>query len=106
MIVHDKNVSLFPRPDPTGSISRNPHLRNLGPVYEWGDHQTYLLVDRVSYREKKGALLVYNNPPVHQVATPGLHAFLDGIDEVTRHAVDLEFLILYDSNDLYMPGAI
>jgi enoyl-CoA hydratase/carnithine racemase len=76
-----------------------PHFRNLGPIYEWVDQQTYLVIDRVSYRERRGALLVYNNPPVHQVATPGLHAFLDGIDEVGRQAADLEYLILYDSND-------
>jgi enoyl-CoA hydratase/carnithine racemase len=76
-----------------------PHFRNLGPLYEWADQQAYLIIDRVSFREKRGALLVYNNPPVHQVATPGLHAFLDGIDAVGREAVDLEYLILYDSND-------
>ncbi|MBI5583477.1 MAG: hypothetical protein HY892_06615 [Deltaproteobacteria bacterium] len=76
-----------------------PHFRNLGPIYEWVDRQTYLLIDRVSFREKKGALLVYNNPPVHQVATPGLHAFLDGIEAVGREALGLEYLILYDSND-------
>jgi enoyl-CoA hydratase/carnithine racemase len=76
-----------------------PHFRNLGPIYEWGNLQTYLIIDRIEYREKRGALLVYNNPPVHQVATPGLHAFLDGIDAVTRQAADLEYLILYDSND-------
>ena len=76
-----------------------PHFRNLEPIYEWTDRQTYLVIDRVNYRERRGALLVYNNPPVHQVATPGLHAFLDGIAEVVRQAADLEFLILYDSND-------
>jgi enoyl-CoA hydratase/carnithine racemase len=76
-----------------------PHFQNLGPIYEWADRQTYLIIDRVGYREKKGALLVYNNPPVHQVATPGLHAFLDGIAAVGRQASGLEYLILYDSND-------
>jgi len=76
-----------------------PQFRNLGPIYEWGNQQTYLIIDRVSFREKRGALLVYYNPPVHQVATPGLHAFHDGIDAVTRQAGDLEYLILYDSND-------
>jgi enoyl-CoA hydratase/carnithine racemase len=76
-----------------------PHFCNLGPIYEWVDQQAYLIIDRVSFREQKGALLVYNNPPVHQVATPGLHAFLEGIDAVGRQAADLEYLILYDSND-------
>ena len=76
-----------------------PHFCNLGSIYEWVDQQAYLIIDRVSFREQKGALLVYNNPPVHQVATPGLHAFLEGIDEVGRQAADLEYLILYDSND-------
>jgi enoyl-CoA hydratase/carnithine racemase len=76
-----------------------PHFRNLGPIYEWMDRQTYLLIDRINYRDKRGALLAYNNPPVHQVATPGLHAYLDGIEEVSRQVADLEYLILYDSND-------
>jgi len=75
------------------------HYKNLESYFEWVDPQTYLIIDRVSYREKEGALLVYNNPPVHQVATPGLHALLDGMDEVIRHSANLEFLILYDSND-------
>jgi enoyl-CoA hydratase/carnithine racemase len=76
-----------------------PHFRSRAPLFEWADGQAYLVIDRVSFREKKGALLVYNNPPVHQVATPGLHAFLGGVDAVGRQEGDLEFLILYDSND-------
>ncbi len=91
--------SYFPGPLRLVRSQKIPHFRNLGPIYAWADQQAYLIIDRVSYREKRGALLVYNNPPVHQVATPGLHAFLDGIDAVGRQAADLEYLILYDSND-------
>jgi enoyl-CoA hydratase/carnithine racemase len=91
--------SYFPGPIRLVRSQEIPHFRNLGPIYEWVDQQAYLIIDRVSFRKQKGALLVYNNPPVHQVATPGLHAFLDGIEEVGRQAADLEYLILYDSND-------
>lgn len=76
-----------------------PQLRNIGPIYEWIADQAYLIIDRISYQGIMGALLVYNNPPVHQVATPGLHAFIDGLDEVILQTADLEYLILYDSND-------
>ncbi len=74
-------------------------LENLGPIYEWKEGKAYLLVDRVLYRGRHGAILTYNNPPVHQVATPGLHAFMDGLDEVIRQSNLLDYLILYDSND-------
>jgi len=73
--------------------------RNLGPIYEWADAQAYLIIDRVSFRGHVGAILCYHNPPVHQVGTPGLHGYLDGLDTVLGNVDDLEFLILYDAND-------
>lgn len=74
-------------------------LENLGPIYEWKEEKTYLIIDRIRYQGKTGALLAYNNPPVHQVATPGLHAFLDGLDRVLDRTADLDYFILNDSND-------
>jgi enoyl-CoA hydratase/carnithine racemase len=78
---------------------RISEYRNLGPIYEWADAQAYLIIDRVSFREHVGAILCYHNPPVHQVGTPGLHGYLDGLDAVLDNTDDLEFLILYDAND-------
>lgn len=73
--------------------------RNMGPIYEWTSGDAYLFIDRIRFRERVGAILVYNNPPVHQVATPALHALIDGLDVVIGESGGLEFLILYDSND-------
>lgn len=72
---------------------------NMAPIFEWAEGDAYVSIDRVRYRGRTGAILVYNNPPVHQVATPGLHALLDGLDATLRDADRLEYLILYDSND-------
>ena len=40
-----------------------------------------------------------SQPPVHQVGTPGLHAYLNGLDKVLENLDGLEFLILYGAND-------
>ena len=73
--------------------------RNLGPIYEWTSGGAYLFIDHVCFRERHGAMLIYNNPPVHQVATTALHALMDGLDAVLGESDHLDFLILYDSND-------
>lgn len=79
--------------------SRIEQYRNLGSIYEWADKGAYLAIEKVRFRQKRGAILVYNNPPVHQVATPALHAMLDGVDALLSESHGLEYLILYDSND-------
>jgi enoyl-CoA hydratase/carnithine racemase len=76
-----------------------PEFRNLGPIYEWSEGRAYLMIDRVSFRGKLGALLCYYNPPVHQVGNPGLDAYLEGVDKVFEKRDDLEFLTLYGAND-------
>jgi enoyl-CoA hydratase/carnithine racemase len=72
---------------------------NLGPIFEWSEGKAYLIIDMVSFRKKTGAVLCYCNPPVHQVGNPGLDAYLEGLDKVYDKRGDLEFLILYGSND-------
>ena len=49
---------------------RIEEYENLGPLYEWSEDKAYLIIDRVSFKEKSGALLCYYNPPVHQVGNP------------------------------------
>ncbi|MBC8420113.1 MAG: hypothetical protein H8E10_16120 [Desulfobacterales bacterium] len=73
--------------------------RNIGPIYEWVETQAYLVIDRVTFEEKTGAVLCYYNPPVHQVGNPGLDAYLEGLDIVSKQRDDLKFLILYGAND-------
>jgi enoyl-CoA hydratase/carnithine racemase len=73
--------------------------RNLGPIYEWSEGKAYLTIDRVSFKEKAGAILCYCNPPVHQVGNPGLDAYLEGLEKVYKQKDDLDFLILYGAND-------
>jgi enoyl-CoA hydratase/carnithine racemase len=72
---------------------------NLGPIYEWSEAKAYLMIDRVRFREKIGAVLCYCNPPVHQVGNPGLDAYLEGLDEVYKEKENLKYLILYGAND-------
>lgn len=73
--------------------------RNIEPIYEWAEGHTYVIIDRIRFKGRTGAILVYNNPPVHQVATPGLHALMAGLDATLTDAASLQYLILYDSND-------
>ncbi len=72
---------------------------NLGPIHEWSEGRAYLTIDRITFDGTDGALLCYNNPPVHQVGNPGLDAYLEGLDKVSGLRDDLSFLILYGAND-------
>ncbi len=72
---------------------------NIGPLYEWSEAGAYLVLDRVKFEGKTGAVLCYYNPPVHQVGNPGLDAYLESLDNVLEKGDDLEFLILYGAND-------
>jgi len=74
-------------------------FENLGPLHEWQDGQAYLLLDRVSYRGKAGAIFTYNNPPVHQMGNPALDAYLAGCAKLTPLYTQLDFLILYGACD-------
>jgi enoyl-CoA hydratase/carnithine racemase len=72
---------------------------NLGPIYEWSEGNSYLMIDQVTFDKKVGAILCYYNPPVHQVGNPGLDAYLKGLDKVFEKREELDFLILYGAND-------
>jgi len=72
---------------------------NRGPIYEWQEGNAYLMIDKVTFRGKTGALLCYCNPPVHQVGNPGLDAYLESLEKVFDNRGDLDFLILCGAND-------
>jgi enoyl-CoA hydratase/carnithine racemase len=86
----------------SGKISK---YKNLRPIYEWSASKAYLFVDQINYAGKLGSILCYFNPPVHQVGNPGLDAYLAGLDKVFEKRDELEFLILYGSNDPVHAGA-
>jgi enoyl-CoA hydratase/carnithine racemase len=76
-----------------------PGYQNQGPLYEWSEGKTYLMIDKIKFSKKPGALLCYYNPPVHQVGNPGLDAYLEGLDNVLEKRNAFEYLILYGAND-------
>ncbi len=74
-------------------------LVNLGPIHEWSEGSSSVVIDRVSFNGNKGAVLCYCNPPVHQVGNPALDAYLQGLDKVFQEKVQVKFLLLYGAND-------
>lgn len=74
-------------------------LKNLGPLFEWAEGRAYLAIDRVTFNGEPGAILCYYNPPVHQVGTPGLLAYLEGLDAVIDSLEELKFIVLSGAND-------
>jgi enoyl-CoA hydratase/carnithine racemase len=73
--------------------------QNLEPIYEWSEGNAYLIIDRVRFKGRVGAILCYYNPPVHQVGNPELDAYLEGLARVLEEKEDLAFLLLYGAND-------
>ena len=68
-------------------------------IYEWKQGNAYLIIDEVIFSQKKGVIVTYYNPPVHQVGNPGLDAYLEGLDEVYKKKDEYSFLIIYGAND-------
>jgi len=78
--------------------NRIANYKNLGAFFKWTDGRAYLIIDKVAFGEKAGAILCYHNPPVHQIGTTGLYAFHEGLDVVLEKRDDLQFLILCGAN--------
>ena len=62
--------------------NRIANYKNLEPLYKWADGLAYLIIDKVAFREKVGAILCYHNPPIHEIGTTGLYAYQDGLDTI------------------------
>lgn len=71
---------------------------NLGCLFKWTEGNAYLIIDRVAFDQKTGAILCFHNPPVHQVGTTALFAFHDGLDLVFEERDELDFLLLCGAN--------
>jgi enoyl-CoA hydratase/carnithine racemase len=74
-------------------------LANTGSIYEWFEGSIYLVIDETVFQGKRGAILCYYNPPVHQVGNPALDAYLEGLDRVYGKKGNLEFFITVGAND-------
>ncbi|MBN2033438.1 MAG: enoyl-CoA hydratase/isomerase family protein [Deltaproteobacteria bacterium] len=74
-------------------------MERLGTIYEWFESSIYLVIEEVSFQGKKGAILCYYNPPVHQVGNPALDAYLEGLDRVYGRKEDLQFFMMVSAND-------
>jgi enoyl-CoA hydratase/carnithine racemase len=74
-------------------------LTGVGPIHEWMEGSSYVVIDEIDFRGKRGAALCFYNPPVHQVGNPALDAYLEGLDLVYRKKDDLSFLITLGAND-------
>ncbi len=73
--------------------------KNLDCLFEWKSGEAYFLVDSVQFKNKKGVIVCYYNPPVHQVGNPGLDAYLEGLGKVFDAADDFSFLLLHGPSD-------
>ena len=71
----------------------------LGPIHEWSEGSAYLAIDEVSFGGKRGAILCYYNPPVHQVGNPALDAYLEGLNRVYEKRNEFHFLMMVGAND-------
>jgi enoyl-CoA hydratase/carnithine racemase len=80
----------------SGKIAGMDHL---GSIYEWSEGSAYLAIDEVSFAGRRGAILSYTNPPVHQVGNPALDAYLQGLDRVYERKNKLAFLMMVGAND-------
>lgn len=74
-------------------------LTTLGSLLKWKEGNSYLFLDQVIYKGTQGVILVYHNPPVHQVGNPGLDAYLNAIEIMSKRKSEFKFLVLYGAND-------
>lgn len=68
-------------------------------LFAWEEGNASLVVDKVVYGTKAGAVLCYSNPPVHQMGNPAVDAYLKGLEQVFERKDELTFLLLYGAND-------
>ena len=74
-------------------------LIHLGSRYEWSEGAASLSLDAVEFKGVEGGIICYDNPPVHSVGNPGLHAYLEAIRTVSGNRDSYRFLILYGGAD-------
>lgn len=73
--------------------------KNISSVHEWQEGKAYLLADEIEYEGKKGFVITYYNPPVHQVGNPGLDAYLEALKRIDGIKENHDYVILYGAND-------
>jgi len=61
---------------------RIANYKNLEPLFKWTGSRAYLIIDKVAFGEKTGAIHFHHNSPIHQVGTTDLYALHEGLDVV------------------------
>ncbi len=74
-------------------------FNNLGPRYTWSEGTSYLHLDAIEFKDIKGGIICYYNPPVHSVGNSGLDAYLEAIRIVSENRAAFQFLIFYGGAD-------
>jgi len=69
-----------------------PGCADLGSIYEWEEGSASLVLDEVEHDGRRGAVMVYTNPPVHQIGNPGLDAMIAALSALESR--DVELLLL------------
>jgi enoyl-CoA hydratase/carnithine racemase len=74
-------------------------FNNLGPRYTWSEGISYLHLDAIEFKDIRGGIICYYNPPVHSVGNPGLDAYLEAIRIVSENREAFQFLIFHGGTD-------
>ena len=71
-----------------------PSLEILESIHCWEQGKAFLHAKLIEYKGKKGALITYSNPPVHQMGNPALEAYLASFQNIEDGLNELSFLVL------------
>ncbi len=65
-----------------------------GAIHEWSEGPSLLVLEEVVFRGTPGAVLCYDNPPVHQIGNPGLDAMIEALSKLEARKEEYAFLLL------------
>lgn len=80
------------------AVARRNGAVPLELVYQWRNNSQLLFAQYIAYRNKVGAVLYYENPPVHQINTEALTAYQRALDRIQSER-QAHFLILLSPSD-------
>jgi enoyl-CoA hydratase/carnithine racemase len=69
-------------------------LTDVSTIHEWEEGQSSLVLDEVEHKGTRGAIMVYTNPPVHQIGNPALDAMIAALTALEQHHGGMKFLLL------------
>lgn len=68
------------------------------PAYLWKESDAFVVLYEIFVGSKKGAVLYYQNPPVHAVSTKILCAMENTLELVNENTKDFKFLVLWSAS--------